>query len=162
MHVDSELNKTDYKTALTIIEKENTHRGSLIPILQKIQAEYGYLPKDILVLLSKRTGISLSTILGAATFYSQFRFKPRGKHLIKVCHGTACHLAGSTKLTDVLNEELKIDDDNTTSDRLFTIERVACLGCCSLAPVMMIDETTYGRLTPVKIKKILTAYKKEG
>jgi len=160
MPVNPDSIPADFRPAFEIIEKENIYRGSLIPILQKIQAHYGYLPREILIILSRRLGIPLSSILGAATFYSQFRFKPRGKHIIKVCHGTACHLAGATKLSDVLREELKIDSENTTSDGLFTMERVACLGCCSLAPVMMVDETTYGRLTPVKIKKILASYKK--
>jgi NADH-quinone oxidoreductase subunit E len=153
------LNAVDTSGAFSIIAKENTHDGSLIPILQKLQAHYGYLPKEILVLLAKRTGLPLAKILGAATFYAQFRFVPLGKNLIKVCHGTACHIGGAPKLTDHLKDHLGVKEGGTTKDGLFTLEQVACLGCCSLAPVMMINETAYGRLAQSKIAKIIKEYR---
>jgi len=151
----------EIESAIEIIDVENTHRGSLIPVLQKVQDKYGYLPEKIIQLIAKKLDIPVSMVYGAATFYSQFRFQPQGKYVIRVCHGTACHIAGAQKLTDVLAEELGIRDGQTTSDGLFTLQRVACLGCCSLAPVMMINETTYGRLTPSKLTKIINSYRKQ-
>ncbi len=159
---EQKLENIDIKPALNIIEMENSHKGSLIPILQKIQNQYGYLPKKILELLSKKTGIPASQIIGAATFYSQFRFEPIGKYLIKVCHGTACHISGAEKISDVFKDLLGIEEGKTTPDGLFTLESVACLGCCSLAPVVMINETTYGRLNPSKVNKIIKEYRKRG
>jgi len=156
------LNKVDIGPALAVISRENTHEGSLIPILQKLQGEYGYLPREILTLLSGRTNIPIAKILGAATFYAQFRFEPLGKNVIKVCHGTACHIGGSPKLTDYLKDHLGVQEGGKTKDRLFTLERVACLGCCSLAPVMMVGETAYGRLTQSKIAKVIKEYREKG
>ena len=155
------MSTIDIGPALSVISRENTHDGSLIPILQKLQAEYGFLPREVLTLLAARTNIPIAKILGAATFYAQFRFEPLGKHLIKVCHGTACHIGGSPKLTDYLKDHLGVQEGGTTKDGLFTLERVACLGCCSLAPVMMVDETTYGRLTPSKIAKVVKEYREK-
>ena len=129
--------------------------SDLIPILQKIQAAYGYLPKDIITRLSEKTGIFVTQIIGVATFYSQFRLKPSGEKTIKICFGTACHVNGSEKVADALCDELKIEMGGTTPDNKFTLESVACLGCCSLAPVMMIGDETYGRLTPDKARKII-------
>ncbi len=156
------MDQLDLEPAIRIIEKENSHKGSLIPILQKIQDHYGYLPESALNLLSKKTGIPASQILGTATFYSQFRFQPVGKYVIKVCHGTACHISGAEQISDVFRDLLGIKEGETTDDGLFTLENVACLGCCSLAPVVMINETTYGRLNPSKINKIIKEYKKRG
>lgn len=152
----------DIEPALTIIEKENTYKGSLIGILQKIQTDYGYLHKDILNIIARRLDIPVAKIIGVSSFYSQFRFEPIGKYVIKVCDGTACHISGGTKLSDVLKENLGIQEGETTKDKLFTLERVACLGCCSLAPVIMVEDTAYGRLTPNKIKKIINNYRKRG
>ncbi|UCB47492.1 MAG: NADH-quinone oxidoreductase subunit NuoE [Spirochaetota bacterium] len=148
--------------ALTIIESENVKPGSLITILQKIQTQYGYLPKKILEIISRRIDIPAAKVLGAASFYSQFKFEESGKNVIKVCHGTACHISGASKILGFLEDHLKITDGETTDDKLFTIERVACLGCCSLAPVMMINDTTYGRLTLDKLRKVINHYRKEG
>lgn len=137
--------------------------SDLIPILQRIQASYGYLPEDIIRELSARTGIFVTKIMGVATFYSQFRLRPMGEHTIRVCFGTACHVNGSESIADALSDELKIPLGGTTQDGKFTLESVACLGCCSLAPVMMIDDETYGRLTPDKARNIIRElYAKEG
>jgi len=143
-----------------IIEEEGAGEGSLIGILQKMQERYGYLPKPELEKVSKRLNTPLSEIMTTATFYAQFRLTPIGKYVIKVCSGTACHIAGAPTITDVLKEELEVDEDETSPDGLFTIERVACLGCCSLAPVIMIGDQAYGSLTPDKIVKILNDYRK--
>jgi len=128
------VDHTDLTPALSILERENTGSGSLIMILQKIQEDYGYLPKDVLDMLAKRMNIPIAQILGTATFYAQFRFEPIGKYVIRVCHGTACHIAGADKITDILRQNLGIQEHETTGDGLFPLERVACIGCCSLAP----------------------------
>lgn len=149
----------DPQAAIAIIERENDKKGALISILQQVQEEYGYLPGEILDLVARRTTNPAAKVMGAASFYSQFRFEPSGRFTIKVCQGTACHISGASKLLDVLSEELGIAEGETTKDRLFTLETVACLGCCSLAPVIMINETTYGRLTTNKVKKIINDYR---
>lgn len=130
-------------------------KGSLITILQHTQDIYGYLPKEAIELISEKTGIATSEILGVATFYTQFRFQPVGKYLIMLCQGTACHVNGSELILQTIKDELHIEDGETTGDGLFSLKCVACLGCCSLSPVMMINEDTYGSLTPEKTKKIL-------
>jgi len=123
-------------------------RSQLIPLLQKLQDAYGYLPQDVIARLSERTGIFVSQIMGVATFYSQFRLEPIGKNIVKICFGTACHVIGAENIADAICRELGIKLGETTEDRLFTVESVACIGCCSLAPVIMINEETHGRLTP--------------
>ena len=137
--------------------------GSLITILQNTQEIYGYIPTDAIYHISERTGLSPAKILGVATFYSQFRFKAVGKYLILLCKGTACFVNGADRIADAISEELGIGDNETTEDGLFSLSLVSCLGCCSLAPVMMINEDTYGSLTPEKVKKILRDIRaKEG
>ncbi len=133
--------------------------GKLIPLLQKVQAEDGFLKPERLRLIHEETGIPLTQIYGVATFYAQFRFKPIGKHLLRVCHGTACHVSGAKDLTESVEEQLGARSGETTRDNLFTIETVACLGCCSLAPVIMINDTTYGNLTPAQVKKVLKKHR---
>ena len=130
-------------------------KGSLIMILQKTQDIYGYLPKEAIELISEKTGIATSEIMGVGTFYTQFRFQPVGKYLIMLCQGTACHVNSSELILQTVKDELGIDDGDTTEDGLFSLKCVACLGCCSLSPVMMINGDTYGSLTPTKTKQIL-------
>lgn len=129
--------------------------GSLITILQCAQELYGYLPIDVLYHVAHRTGNTPAKVMGVATFYTQFRLKPIGKHLILLCQGTACHVNGSERIEKAICDELGIQDGETTKDGLFTLKNVACLGCCSLSPVMMIGEDTYGMLTPEKARSIL-------
>jgi len=148
--------------ALAIIENENTRPGALITILQKVQAKYGYLPREVLEVIARRVDIPVAKVLGAASFYSQFKFEESGRHVIKVCQGTACHISGASRILEYLEDQLHITAGETTDDKLFTVERVACLGCCSLAPVMMVNDTTYGRLTLAKLKKIINEYRKGG
>ncbi len=122
-----------------------------IPILQRIQNHYRYLPEEALRRVCELTDITPAQIMGVATFYAQFRRTPIGRHLVKVCHGTACHVAGAREITEEIRRHLQIPEGtDTDSKRLFTVEEVACLGCCSLAPVIMIDDTTAGKLTPPK------------
>ncbi|MDR0410115.1 MAG: NADH-quinone oxidoreductase subunit NuoE [Spirochaetaceae bacterium] len=130
-----------------------------IPLLQEIQRRHSYIPKDLVEAVSAETGIPVSNLFGVATFYSQFRFKPQGKHLIRVCHGTACHVAGSDIISAVIAQELGIEEGDTTPDMLFSFEKVACLGCCALAPVVMIDDKIYAKLTSSKIKSVMKEYK---
>ncbi len=136
--------------------------GSLITILQKAQELYGYLPIDLLAYIALRTGIKPAKVLGVTTFYTQFRTKPVGKHLILLCQGTACHVNGAADIETAIREELAVEEGEITPDGLFTYNNVACLGCCSLSPVMMIGEDTYGMLTADKAKAIIAAIRKEA
>ena len=146
-----------------VLEKYSSVKGSLISILQKTQEIYGYIPIDAVYHIAERTGSTPAKVLGVATFYSQFRFQAVGKYLIMLCKGTACYVNGADRIYDAVREELGIGDNETTSDGLFSLSLVSCLGCCSLAPVMMINEDTYGSLTPDKVKKILREIRaKEG
>ena len=138
-----------------IIHKYKNIRGNMIPLLQGAQNLYGYLPKEVFFKISSETGLQLSDMYGVASFYAQFRLKPVGKHIIKVCHGTACHVQNATAVTEALIDELSIADGETTEDGLFTLESVACLGCCSLAPVMMIGEDTYAKLDAKKSREVV-------
>lgn len=134
-------------------------KGSLITILQKAQDVYGYLSEEVIRYISKRTGIPPAKIFGVATFYTQFRLKPIGTYLIMLCEGTACHVNGAPAIEEAICEHLNIVDGGTTEDGIFTLNIVACLGCCSLAPVMMVKgpegEETFGLLTKKKATKIL-------
>ena len=134
-------------------------QAELIPVLQKLQDAYGYLPQDVIARLSERTGIFVSQIMGVVTFYSQFRLEPVGKNIVKICFGTACHVIGAENIADAICHELGIDLGGTTEDQLFTVESVACIGCCSLAPVITINEETHGRLTPETARKAIRDFK---
>ena len=120
-----------------LIGKYKGKKGNLIPLLQGAQDLYGFIPRAVFEKISAETGLPLSDMYGVATFYAQFRLKPVGKNIIKVCHGTACHVQNAKEITEALEETLKIKDGETTEDRFFTLESVACLGCCSLAPVRL-------------------------
>ena len=155
--------KVDLSLLENVLAEYANVPGSLITILQNTQEIYGYIPTDAIYHISERTGLSPAKILGVATFYSQFRFKAVGKYLILLCKGTACFVNGADRIADAISEELGIGDNETTEDGLFSLSLVSCLGCCSLAPVMMINEDTYGSLTPDKVKKILRDIRaKEG
>ena len=138
-----------------LIIKYKNVKGNMIPLLQGVQDIYGYLPESAFYKIAEQTGLNLSEMFGVASFYSQFRLKPVGKHIIKVCHGTACHVQNANSISEALREALNVKDGGTTEDRLFTLETVACLGCCSLAPVMMIGDETYGKLTGKSATKIV-------
>ncbi len=152
------MNSTKNKNLKDIILKYENAKGSLIPILQEVQNEFGYISKESIEEIAKYTDYTESDIYGVATFYSQFKLEKPGLHNIKICQGTACHVIGADTIKDVIFEELKLKDYGTTEDGKFTIEHVACLGCCSLAPVIMIDGEVYGKLTPDKIRKILKSF----
>lgn len=136
--------------------------GALIPLLQSAQETYGYIPESAIDHISEIVGIPSAEIYGVITFYSQFRLKPMGKNIIKVCDGTACHVNASTAIIKTIESELQISNDETTDDGLFTMQKVACLGCCSLSPVIMINDETYGRLTPKKVQQLLNEYREKA
>jgi len=135
---------------------------NLIEALQGVQARLGYLPREALSAISRRARIPLSRICGVVTFYAQFYTEPRGRHTIRCCRGTACHVKGAQRVIATLERELGISEGETTPDMLFYLETVACLGTCFLAPAMMIDDQYYGVLTPQKIERILRSYRTEA
>lgn len=138
-----------FQRVLEIIDECGAKKSSLIPILQKVQEEYRYLPQEILAFISTALDIPPATVFGVATFYAQFSLEPKGKHLIKVCDGTACHVRGNQTLIDSIRKALKLKpEEHTTRDLGFTLETVSCLGACSLAPAVVVDEKTYGHMTP--------------
>ena len=147
----NELNK--------IIEKYRVEPGGIIPLLKEAQDLLGYLPINIQKQISDKTNIPLSRIYGIVTFYSFFTMTPRGKHMVKVCLGTACYVRGGKKITEIIEKELEVKSGETTTDRRFTYETVRCLGACGLAPVIVVDEEVYGRVKPSKVKEILEQYK---
>ena len=134
--------------------------GGVIPVLQETQRQVGYLSREAMEVVSEELGVPLAELYGVATFYAQFHLKPRGRHIIRVCRGTACHVRGSAKIMDRIMSMLNVKENGTTDDLRFTLEPVACLGCCGLAPVVMIDEDTHGRLTDdqAALQKFLDQY----
>jgi len=134
---------------------------SVIPLLQQVQENEGYVSEEAIDWVARYTGSPTSAVYGVATFYSQFRLRRPGRHMIRVCEGTACHVLGVDAVRDRVTEVLGIQVGGTSADGLFTLESVRCLGCCSLAPAVMIDDETYGRVTPDSIVEILAAYREE-
>ena len=132
--------------------------GELIPLLQSAQEHFGYIPRRAINYISGVTGIPESDIYGVITFYSQFRLRPMGKYVIRACAGTACHVSGAKMIIETIEDELGIEVGDTSEDGMFTLNTVACIGCCSLAPVIMINDETYGRLTPASLRKLLRRY----
>ena len=142
-----------------ILAKYEGVKGALIPILQEVQSLYNYLPKDALEYVAAQTGTPIAQSLRRCNiFYSQFHLNPRGRNIIRVCQGTACHVRGGKTILQALEKELDIKAGHTTDDLRFTLETVACIGACGLAPVMQVNEDTHGRLTPDKLKAILAKY----
>ncbi len=142
-----------------IIEKdERRDKDNLIQILQEVQRTEGYIPGEAVGHISNHLRISRSEIFGVASFYSQFKFNPPGRHSIKICLGTACHVQGGDFLLNALKSEIGISPNETTEDGRFDLERVACLGCCALAPVVMIDDVIYSNMSVIKLKDTLNQY----
>ncbi len=147
--------QSDLSLLAPVLAEYAAVKGSLITILQHAQEIYGYLPADVIYVIADATGNSPARVMGVATFYTQFRFQPVGKYLIMLCDGTACHVNGSARIASAVQEYLNVENGGTTADGLFSFSIVACLGCCSLSPVMMVGEDTYGSLTPEKAVAIL-------
>lgn len=143
---------------ITIIDEFEGEKGDVIPILQKIQEKFGYISADSVAHISKFIKISENTVYGIATFYSQFRFNEPSRHTIQVCTGTACHVRGGDILGEAVNREIGIHPGETTKDKRFSFQRVACLGCCASAPVIQIDEDIHARVSIPKLSKILDKY----
>lgn len=155
------MSDTKYSQIKNILKKYTNPEESLIAVLQDVQGEFGYISQDAVVALTELTGIPSSRIMGVASFYAGFRLKPVGKYRIMVCMGTACHVNGAERIGDTVKRILGIDAGELTEDGLFSWEEVACLGCCSIAPAMMINETAYGKLTPDKIQQIIDSIREE-
>ncbi|MBM7854795.1 NADH-quinone oxidoreductase subunit E [Desulfohalotomaculum tongense] len=141
------------------LSKYQNTKGALIPLLQEAQEIYGYLPGEVMQYLSKELKIPFSKVYGVATFYAQFHLQPRGRNVIRVCTGTACHVKGAGGILQSIQESLGIKSGETTADLRYTLETVACLGACGLAPAMMVNNDTYGRLTPAETLQVLKQYK---
>ncbi len=142
-----------------ILAKYRGQDGALIPILQECQGVYGYLPEGVLQKVSREIKVPLSRIYGVVTFYAQFYTTPRGRHTVRVCRGTACHVRGGKNVLKATQQFLGIGENETTPDFKFTFETVACLGACALSPVLLVDKNYYGKLTPAKVEKVLKQYK---
>jgi len=149
----------DYRELDRIIEEDyQNNKENLIMILQAIQKTYNYIPKPALSYLAVKIGVPVSQIYGVATFYSTFSLTPRGRNIISICLGTACHVRGGDRIHDTLLDQLQVHDGQTTPDNRFTLESVRCIGCCSLGPVIKVNEDMHARLKPDEIKSILSRY----
>jgi NADH-quinone oxidoreductase subunit E len=143
---------------MDLLDHYRSYDGALIPVLQGAQDIYGYLPGEVLEKISQELGIPFSEVYGVVTFYAQFHLKPRGRNIVRVCLGTACHVLGGSKIFGTLKDLLGVENGGTTDDLRFTLESVACIGACGLAPCIMINDDTHGRLVPGDMKKILDQY----
>ncbi len=149
----------DLKEVDLIVERVGREEDRVIEILQEIQRRFRYLPEAALRRVCEISDITPSRIMGVSTFYSEFRHRPVGKYIIRVCHGTACYVRGAERISDAIRRRLHIEEgDDTDPGRLFTIQEVACLGCCSLAPCMMIEDVTYGHLTPQNVEEAIESF----
>jgi NADH-quinone oxidoreductase subunit E len=142
-----------------IAEHLDVNESSLISMLQRTQKTFGYIPEESLKDITEQLNVPLSRVYGVATFYTQFRFTPLGKYVIKICHGNACHVTGSENISQALEQDLGIKEGETTEDGLITLERVACLGCCSLAPTVMINDKVYGKINHNKMRRLVRQMK---
>ena len=149
----------DHAKIDVILKKYEGQKGSLIPILQDVQDLYNYLPRKALEYIAEKTGNPISAIYGVVTFYSQFHLDPRGRNIVRVCQGTACHVRGGKTILETMEKALGVKAGHTTPDARFTLETIACLGACGMAPVMQINDDTHGRLTTDKLAGILARYK---
>lgn len=141
-----------------VLKRHGTDRSDLIPIIQEAQDAIGYLPPDVLRDVAGHLNVPEAAVYGVATFYAQFYLEPQGKHRVRVCRGTACHVRGSGKIRRIIEKKLGLKEGETTADRLFTYETVACVGCCALSPVMIIDGQYFGSLTPDRAEGIIDEY----
>ena len=138
-----------------IFDEYKEQKGAVIPILQRAQAIYGYLPKEVLSCISDQTGVPLSQLYGVVTFYAQFNLEPRGRHIIHICDGTACHVRGAPKIVEKVEAALNLERGGSDPDYQYTLEIVYCLGSCGLAPIAVVDEQVYGKTTPDRLIDII-------
>jgi NADH-quinone oxidoreductase subunit E len=147
-----------FEKVCDILERHARHPARLIPILQAVQEEYRYLPEEVLTYVATALGVTPARVYGVATFYAHFALAPKGKHVVRLCDGTACHVKRSLPILEALRERLGLDEKRmTTPDQLFTVETVACLGACGLAPVLVVDEEVHGLMTPEKAVEVIDA-----
>lgn len=162
MQTETKTSIRKFAAVLEILTKYKHDKTRLITILQEVQEEYRYLPEQVLTYIATALDMPVAEVYGVATFYAHFSLKPKGKYVVKVCDGTACHVKGSMKLVDDLYKKLKLNKEkHTTDDMMFTLETVSCLGACGLAPVMVINEKVFGAVTPDKIDGIIDNILKE-
>jgi NADH-quinone oxidoreductase subunit E len=145
-----------------ILQKYSKQKGGLIPVLQEAQEAFGFLSEETLDYIADATGRTLAQVYGVATFYAQFRLEPIGKHLVRICHGTACHVGGAEDIDAAVCGQLGLEDEGTTEDMEFTLEKVVCVGACSLAPVMILDGVAHGRLDSEKARNTIKSLQKES
>ena len=151
-----DCNGRKFVKVFTILEEHGRKPSRLVPILQKVQEEYRYLPKEVLTYVATALDISPARVFGVATFYSHFAIEPKGKHIVRLCDGTACHVKDSVPILDAIRKRLNLDaQKKTTDDMMFTVETVACLGACGLAPVVVVDDQVHGEMTPDKGVKLV-------
>lgn len=144
-----------------IIDRHKDKKWGLIPLLQDVQAAFGYIPPEAIEPIARRLGLFPSQVQGVITFYAGFSLKPKGKYVLRVCRGTACHVKGGRSILRVMRKETGLEEDETSPDYQFTLETVACLGACFLAPTMMVNQTYYGKLSPTKVNSVLNQYKRD-
>lgn len=157
------LNQDETKKIDLILKEHDYNKSSIIAIMQDIQKEYRYLPEEVLVYVAKQIHISEAKIYGVATFYENFSLQPKGKYVIKVCDGTACHVRNSTPILEEFRKQLGVTEKNpTTADMLFTVETVSCLGACGLAPVCTVNDVVHPSMTPEKAKELIKELKEEA
>ena len=149
----------DLAAANGVIDKYLPIKGALMPVLQEIQDHYGYIPEPCVHLVAERLNVYTSQIYGVLTFYAQFHLEPRGRYIVRVCMGTACHVKGAGRIGDTVTDRLGIGHAETTKDLKFTVEHVACIGACGMAPVIMVNEATYGSMTVQKLDEVMAKYK---
>jgi NADH-quinone oxidoreductase subunit E len=153
-----ENEEIDLAIANEVIDKFLTLPGNLMPVLQGIQEGYGYVPRPTIDLIAERLNVYPSQIYGVLTFYAQFHLKPRGRYIIRVCVGTACHVQGAERIVDTFFDKLHIGHAETSEDLRYTFEKVACLGACGMAPLAMVNDDTFGKMTVQKVEEIITEY----
>lgn len=153
-----EEKQVDLTAANLIIDKFLGMKGALMPVLQEIQEEYGYVPEETVHLVADRLNVYASQIYGVLTFYAQFHMEPRGKYIVRVCMGTACHVKGAGRIADTLEDRLGVGHAGTTPDLKFTVEHVACIGACGMAPVIMVNDATFGSMSVQKLDEVLNKY----
>lgn len=161
---NTEIKTRQFKQVLSIIEDNGSDKAKLITILQKVQEEYRYLPEEVITYIATALNMPVAEVYGVATFYAHFALEPKGKYVVKVCNGTACHVKGAMNLVHDLFKKLNLSEKNPTSaDMLFTVETVSCLGACGLAPVLVINEKVYGQVDSKKLDSVIDEIiEKEG
>jgi NADH-quinone oxidoreductase subunit E len=161
MNQQAAVRDLDLSVVGEMIEQFGTDSDAVIPILLGLQDAFGYLPIEAMQRVTEKTDITPAQIYGVATFYAQFRLEPLGEHMVRVCHGTSCHVRGIVGITETICDLLDLDGEGTTEDGKYTLEKVACLGCCSLSPVIMVDDKVYGGLTRKRAKRIFKQLQRE-